>query len=147
MTPTPDLSCPIARSLSVLGERWTFLILREAAFGATRFSQFRETLGVAPDVLSDRLATLVDHGVMKRVPYREPGSRARDAYELTDSGRELGVVLSALGQWGARHVPWPERSAYQWRRTDADRPVHVAFVDDAGQEVSPDAVAAVSARG
>jgi DNA-binding HxlR family transcriptional regulator len=62
MAKIPESSCSIARSLGVLGERWTFLILREAFFGVTRFAGFRDRLGVAPDVLSDRLATLVEYG-------------------------------------------------------------------------------------
>jgi DNA-binding HxlR family transcriptional regulator len=74
MEKVPDSSCSIARSLGVLGERWTFLILREAFLGATRFAEFRDGLGVAPDVLSDRLATLVAYGVMEREPYREPAA-------------------------------------------------------------------------
>lgn len=72
----PDTTCSIARSLGVLGERWTFLILREAFLGATRFAEFRDRLGVAPDVLSDRLGTLVAAGVLAREPYQEPGARA-----------------------------------------------------------------------
>src|SRR5882762_1883694 len=73
-----DRYCSIARSLGVLGERWTFLILREAMDGVTRFAQFRDALGIAPDVLTDRLTTLVDYGVMTRAPYQEPGSRTRN---------------------------------------------------------------------
>ena len=96
MASVPESSCSIARSLGVLGERWTFLILRDAFLGKTRFAEFRESLGVAPDVLSDRLATLVSHGVMEREPYQEPGARSRSGYRLTPAGRELHVVLSAL---------------------------------------------------
>jgi DNA-binding HxlR family transcriptional regulator len=140
-----DLNCPINRSLSVLGERWTLRILREATLGATRFSEFREQLGIAPDVLTDRLAALVEHGVLERVPYREPGARARSAYELTDSGRELAVLMSALGQWGYRHLPWPVEPTLDFRCADGDRPVHAAFVDDAGREVDAAEVAAVVA--
>jgi len=66
MAKIPDDACSIARTLGVVGERWTLLILREAFLGATRFAEFRDRLGVAPDVLSDRLATLVEHGVMAR---------------------------------------------------------------------------------
>jgi DNA-binding HxlR family transcriptional regulator len=62
--------CSIARTLEVLGEKWTLLVVREACEGRTRFSEFRSALGVAPDVLADRLATLVDVGVMERRPYR-----------------------------------------------------------------------------
>jgi DNA-binding HxlR family transcriptional regulator len=138
-----DSPCSIARSLGVLGERWTLLVLRDALTGSTRFAQFRDSLGLAPDVLTARLATLVEHGVMTREPYREPGSRPRDAYHLTDAGRELHVVLGALQQWGDQHLPH-ERGPTVERRTRADnRPVHVAFVDDTGHEVPEPEVAAL----
>ena len=107
MPKIPDSSCSIARSLGVLGERWTLLILREAFLGANRFAEFRDRLAVAPDVLSDRLATLVEFGVLEREPYREPGARARLAYKLTPAGEELRVVLGALQQWGDLHLPRP----------------------------------------
>jgi DNA-binding HxlR family transcriptional regulator len=139
-----DLSCPINRSLSVLGERWTLRILREATLGATRFGEFRERLGIAPDVLSDRLGALVEHGVLERVPYREPGARAREAYRLTESGRELSVLMSALGQWGHRHLPCPVDPALDFRCDDGTRSVHAAFVDADGREVPTAEVAAVA---
>src|ERR1700721_1640058 len=98
MAKIPHSSCAIARSLGVLGERWTLLILREALTGTTKFAQFRDNLGVAPDVLTDRLATLVEYGVLEREVYQEPGSRSRFAYRLTPAGRELQVVVTALQQ-------------------------------------------------
>jgi DNA-binding HxlR family transcriptional regulator len=133
--------CSIARSVGVLGERWTFLILREAFFGVTQFARFREQLGVAPDVLSERLNTLVEYGVLARVPYQEPGARARQAYELTDAGRELAVVLGALQQWGDRHLPRPEGPTVIRRARKTGRPLHVGFIDDRGKEVPLDDVA------
>jgi len=133
----PDSSCSIARSLGVLGERWTFLILREAFGGLTRFAEFRDSLGIAPDVLADRLATLVTYGVMERVAYQEPGSRSRSAYVLTPAGRELHVVLAALQQWGDQHLPWPEGPSILRRVRGSDQPVHVGFVDDEGKEIPP----------
>ncbi|WP_163566891.1 winged helix-turn-helix transcriptional regulator [Fodinicola feengrottensis] len=132
-----DSACSIERTLGVLGERWTFLILREALAGTTRFAQFREALGVAPDVLTARLNTLVDYGVMAREPYQEPGSRPRDAYRLTDSGRELILVLAALQQWGDLHLPWPAGPSIQRRVRATGRPVQVGFVDENGREVAP----------
>jgi len=135
MARVPESSCAIARSLGVLGERWTFLILRDAFGGLTRFAQFRDSLGVAPDVLSDRLDTLVAYGVMEKVAYQEPGSRTRAAYVLTQAGRELYVVLAALQQWGDEHLPWPEGPSLLRRLRDGNRPVHVGFVDDSGREV------------
>jgi DNA-binding HxlR family transcriptional regulator len=126
--------CSIARSLEVLGERWTFLILRDALGGATRFSEFRESLKVAPDVLTDRLNTLIDAGVMTKQPYKEPGQRTRYRYELTDAGRDLRVVIGALQQWGDEHRPY-EPGATIERRTPDGRPARVAFVDDQHTEI------------
>jgi len=128
--------CSIARSLEVLGERWTFLVLREAFLGTTRFADFRATLGIAPDILTARLNTLVSAGVLERVPYQEPGSRQRFEYRLTSAGRDLQVVLGALQQWGDEHDPYPDGPTYLRRSADG-RPLRVAFVDDRGQEVPP----------
>jgi len=135
-----DSPCSIARSLGVLGERWTFLVLREALTGSTRFAQFRDSLGLAPDVLTTRLTTLVDHGVMTREPYREPGSRQRDAYHLTPAGRELHLVLAALQQWGDHHLPYKDGPTIERKTRTTNRPVHVAFVDDQGTEIPEDEV-------
>ena len=138
-----DRMCSIARSLEVLGERWTFLILREALSGTTRFADFRSGLGVAPDVLSNRLATLVDAGVMEKQPYREPGARVRDSYHLTPAGRDLQLVLGALQQWGDEHRPYELGPTIVRRTVDGDRPVHVGFIDDTGREVPLEGVAFV----
>jgi DNA-binding HxlR family transcriptional regulator len=117
------------------------LILREALVGSTRFSQFRDGLHVAPDVLTERLNTLVEYGVMTREPYKEPGSRQRYAYGLTPAGRELQVVLSALEQWGDKHLPWPEGPSILRRRADTGESVHIGFIDEQGREVQRDELA------
>lgn len=134
-------SCAIARSLAVLGERWTMLILREALGGATRFAQFKDSLGIASDVLTDRLGTLVEYGVLSKEPYQEPGSRTRYEYFLTPAGQDLRVVLGALQQWGDEHLPWPEGPSVIRRDRRNDRPIHIGFVDDRGREVAADNVA------
>lgn len=139
----PNDSCAIARSLGVLGERWTFLILREAVAGSSRFSEFRSGLGVAPDVLTARLNTLVENGVMEKVPYREPGERARFSYVLTDAGRELLVVLLGLQQWGDKYLPWPDGPSILRQVEGTERPVHVGFIDDDGNEVDESSVALI----
>jgi DNA-binding HxlR family transcriptional regulator len=146
MAKVPDSPCSIERTLGVLGERWTFLILREAFFGATRFVEFRDRLGVAPDVLTDRLGTLVDYGVLEREPYQEPGARSRFAYRLTPSGSELQVVLAALQQWGDEHLPRAEGPSMLRRVAGTDCPVHVGYIDPDGREVSPDGFAIVPAQ-
>ena len=137
MAKLPEDPCSIARTLGVVGERWTLLILREAFFGANRFAEFRDRLGVAPDVLSDRLATLVEFGVLAREPYREPGARSRFAYRLTPSGQELRVVLSALQQWGDEYLPRPEGPTMLRRIRGTDCPVRVGYLDEQGREVAP----------
>jgi DNA-binding HxlR family transcriptional regulator len=146
MAKVPDASCSIERSLGVLGERWTFLILREAFFGVTKFAEFRDRLGVAPDVLTDRLTTLVSYGVLAREPYQEPGTRSRLAYRLTPAGRELQVVLGAIQQWGDRHLPRPEGPSMLRRVAGTDHPVHIGYIDPAGREVAPDGVAVIPAN-
>jgi DNA-binding HxlR family transcriptional regulator len=135
-----DSSCAVSRSLSILGERWTLLILRVALQGETRFEVIREELGLAPDVLSERLNTLVEWGVMTREAYQEPGQRVRYEYHLTEAGRELHIVIGGLQQWGDVHVPWPEGPSIVRQTHSGSRPVHVAFVDDQGHEVPVDQV-------
>jgi DNA-binding HxlR family transcriptional regulator len=135
----PESPCSIARALGVLGQRWTLLILREALSGATRFAQFRDALGVAPDVLTERLASLTQAGVLAREPYQEPGRRTRYAYELTPAGRELLVVLGALQQWGDEHLPWPQGPTVVRRDRRNGDALHVGYVNDLGREVpTPD---------
>jgi DNA-binding HxlR family transcriptional regulator len=139
----PDDPCSLARALGVLGERWTFLILREANAGETRFAGFRERLGIAPDVLSDRLGTLVFYSVMEKVPYQEAGARSRAAYVLTPAGQELTVVLSALRQWGDKHLPRPEGPSMLCRVAGTKRAAHVGFVDNQGRELPISSVALI----
>jgi DNA-binding HxlR family transcriptional regulator len=99
----PDQVCSIARSLEVIGERWTLLILRDAVLGAERFEEFQESLGIASNVLTSRLKLLCDEEVLERVPdAQRPG---RPKYVLTDKGRELGPALIVLMKWGDRHYP------------------------------------------
>jgi len=141
----PDATCSIERTLGVLGERWTFLILREAFLGASRFVEFRDHLKVAPDVLTDRLATLVEYGVLEREPYQEPGARSRFAYRLTPAGRELQVVLAALQQWGDDHLPRPEGPSMLRRVAGTGLPVHVGYIDPDGREVPDERMAMIPA--
>lgn len=143
MPSTAESTCSIARSLGVLGERWALLILRDAFEGISRFADFRESLGVASDVLTARLTALVDHGVLERVEYREPGERRRSAYVLTPAGRELLPVLAALQQWGDRHVAPADGPSLLRRHRRTGEPLRVAFVDERGREVDADEVAFV----
>lgn len=101
----PDQVCSIARALEVTGERWTMLIVRDAVVGLTRFEEFQESLGIASNVLTNRLKLLCDEGVLERVA--DPERPGRPKYVLTQKGRELGPVLFALMKWGDRHYPTP----------------------------------------
>jgi DNA-binding HxlR family transcriptional regulator len=121
--------------LEVLGERWTFLILREALAGRTRFLEFQDALGVSPDVLTDRLSTLVDAGVMRRRRYQLAGDRARFSYHLTPAGQELRVVIGALQQWGDVHRPRSAGPSSERRNRKTGQKLSVAFVDESGREV------------
>src|SRR6266446_189188 len=85
--------CSIKRALDVVGEKWTLLVIREAFYGARRFEQFLANVGCARTLLSERLATLVEHGVLHREPYREPGQRERHEYILTEKGHDLFAAL------------------------------------------------------
>jgi DNA-binding HxlR family transcriptional regulator len=140
-------TCTIARSLDVLGARWNLLILREAVNGITRFADFRELLGIAPDVLSDRLASLVEAGVLEKHRYQAPGDRPRDEYLLTQRGRDLNLVMAALHDWGDRYVPSEFGVTTTRRRISDGAEVHVAFVDAEGNVVPPDEVYSVPKPG
>jgi DNA-binding HxlR family transcriptional regulator len=97
-----DQNCSIARTLELVGERWTLLIVRDVFLGVRRFDQLQASLGVARNVLSDRLERLVEAGVLERRRYQERPERFE--YRLTAAGRELSVPLLALMHWGDRHL-------------------------------------------
>ena len=95
--------CPVAKSLEFLGERWTLLVVRDLIGGPRRFQDLQASLdGIAPNVLSERLKVLEEHGVVARQFYSEHPPRAE--YALTPRGRELGVVVGALALWGSKHL-------------------------------------------
>src|SRR5258706_191124 len=96
-------NCSIARALEVVGERWTLLIIRDVLLGLHRFDEFQESLGIARNVLTDRLNRLVDEGVLERVLYSERPERYE--YQLTKKGLDLNIALTALRQWVAAIVP------------------------------------------
>jgi DNA-binding HxlR family transcriptional regulator len=93
--------CSIARTLELVGERWTLLIVRDAFVGIRRFGDFAERLGVARNILQDRLERLVDEGILEKVPYHE--RPLRHEYRLTDQGKDLWPVVVALLKYGDRH--------------------------------------------
>ena len=100
-SPTAE-PCPVARSVGILGDRWALLIVRDAFDGMRRFSQFQRNLGVARNILSDRLRRLVDAGILALQPDSHGG--AHQEYVLTEQGNDLFPVVVALRQWGERHL-------------------------------------------
>jgi DNA-binding HxlR family transcriptional regulator len=103
--PRPDdheLTCSIARTLQLIGDRWTILILRDAFRGVRRFDGFAEDLGIARNLLADRLARLVEHGILEKVQYNERPRRYE--YRLTERGLDLSPALVAFMRWGDKHL-------------------------------------------
>lgn len=122
------MACPIARSLEHVGEWWSILILREAFNGRTRFDEFRDALGVAPNMLTRRLKALVAAGLLERRRYcdRPP----RDEYVLTGRGRDFRPVLLSLMAWGNRHFA-PEGPVVQIVNVETGQPADPVLVDRA----------------
>ena len=102
-TPFSEMSCSVARTLAVVGERWTPLIVRDLLFGITRFDAIRRDLGISRKVLAERLAELAEAGVVERVPYQ--AHPPRHDYVLTEKGFDLVRVLLAMKAWGDRWAP------------------------------------------
>jgi DNA-binding HxlR family transcriptional regulator len=100
-------NCSIARTLAIVGEKWTLLVLREAFYGVRRFEDLHAALGCARNLLAVRLRTLVAEGLLEREPYQDEGRRRRNAYRLTDKGIDLFPALVALMQWGDRWTADP----------------------------------------
>lgn len=99
-------SCSVARTLEVVGERWTMLILREAFLGVRRFDEIQRDLGIARNILSDRLGKLVAHGILDRRQYSE--RPVRHEYRLTEAGRDLHPIVMTLMAWGDKHLAGPD---------------------------------------
>jgi len=117
-------NCTLGRAMAILGERWTVVVLREIFVGVRRFEDIRRHAGVPRQVLTNRLATLVEHGILRRVPYQEAGARVRHEYRLTPSGWELQPILLAVAQWGDRHLADPEGPPITFVHRGCDEPVH-----------------------
>jgi DNA-binding HxlR family transcriptional regulator len=125
-------NCSIARTLGVVGEKWTLLVLREAFYGVRRFDDFQAALGCARNLLSARLKTLVENGLLEKQEYRDDRGRRRDEYRLTDKGRDLLPAVVALMQWGDRWAADEAGPAVVLRHRDCGEPVSVQLSCYAG---------------
>ncbi len=104
-------NCSVGRTLDVVGEKWSFQVLREVFLGVRRFEDMHVHAGIPRQVLSKRLASLVEAGLLTKVPYREQGARERHEYRLTEAGSELRTAMVALIAWGDKHLADPEGPA------------------------------------
>jgi DNA-binding HxlR family transcriptional regulator len=123
-------NCSIKRALDVLGEKWTLLVLREAIYGVRRFDDFARALKCGRGVLSARLKTLTEAGILRRVEYRESDQRARAEYHLDEKGIDLFTTIYALSQWGDRWMPPPDGPAAAVTDRRSGRPVRAVLTSE-----------------
>jgi DNA-binding HxlR family transcriptional regulator len=122
--------------MELLGERWTILVLREAFSGVRRFDDIQQNTGAPRQVLSTRLAHLVENEVLRRVPYQEPGQRQRYEYRLTQKGLDLYPVLMSLLEWGDKYLADDEGPSVTLTHKDCGAKVHVGMLCDEGHELA-----------
>ena len=128
-------NCAIGAAVGIIGERPTFLVLREVFNGVRRFDDMQRRTGMPRQVLSQRLGRLVAEGLLRKMPYRESGQRRRDEYRLTDKGLDLYPVLVALMQWGDRYEVGPAGPPVLLRHRDCGEPVQLQLSCAAGHVV------------
>jgi len=129
-------NCTIERTLEVIGDRWSLLVLREVFAGIRRFDQLTVRTTIPRQMLTDRLEQLVADGLLRREPYQEPGKRRRHEYRLTDKGIDLYPVLLALQQWGGTYLADPEGSPVEFVHRDCGEPVDLVLRCRAGHDVT-----------
>jgi DNA-binding HxlR family transcriptional regulator len=129
------VNCSVQRALETVGEKWTFVVLRELFNGARRFDEIQRHSGVSKPVLARRLTTLVEQALLMRVPYQEPGQRERQEYQLTQKGLDLYPALSALRDWGDRYLADPEGPARVVKHRGCGATVHASLVCDDGHHI------------
>jgi DNA-binding HxlR family transcriptional regulator len=129
-------NCTIGATLAIVGEKWTFLVLREAFNGVRRFDDIRRRICAPRQILSDRLGRLVEQDLMRKVPYQEPGQRSRSEYRLTEKGLALFPVLVSLLEWGNAYAVTPAGPVVELTHRDCGAPVHLQLACDEGHPVA-----------
>jgi DNA-binding HxlR family transcriptional regulator len=122
--------------MAMLGERWTVVVLREVFLGIRRFDDIRRHAGIPRQVLTSRLGTLVEQGLLHKVPYRTDGARTRHEYRLTPKGLELQPILLAITAWGDRHLADPEGPPLEFVHRECDAPVRLELHCTAGHQIA-----------
>jgi len=139
------MDCSVAQCLEIVGEWWTMLIVRDAFLGVTRFEDFQKRLGISRNILQQRLAKLVDAGVLQRIPYSE--HPPRDDYRLTAKGRDLWPVLTAMRQWGDAYAA-PEGPPLEVVHDSCGQvSTQILVCEHCGEQVGPRDVHAVPGAG
>jgi len=128
-------NCAIGAAVDIIGERPTFLVLREAFNGVRRFDDMRRRTGLPRQVLSDRLARLLHEDLLRKVPYQDAGQRTRHEYRLTGKGLDLYPVLVALMEWGDRHALGSAGPQVMLRHRDCGEPVRLQLACEGGHIV------------
>lgn len=129
-------NCTVQRALAVLGDRWTFVVLREVFNGIRRFDDMRVRTNIPRQVLSGRLAMLAAEGLLRREPYRARGQRQRFEYRLTQKGLDLYPILVALNEWGTEYYADPQGSPLAFRHRNCQGDVGVALRCSEGHEIT-----------
>jgi len=128
-------NCSIARTMEIVGDRWTMHVLREAFFGVRRFEDLYQAVGCARSLLSQRLTSLVDHGLLERADYQTPGQRTRTEYRLSQKGREFLPALVAILDWGDRWTADPSGPAVDILHAGCGERVHAALTCEGGHHL------------
>jgi DNA-binding HxlR family transcriptional regulator len=129
-------NCTVGRAMDILGERWTFVVLREVFNGVRRFDDMRRHASIPRQVLTNRLALLVDSGILRREPYQDPGQRVRHEYRLTPKGFDLYPVLVAVGEWGDRYLADAEGAPVEFAHRDCGAKVGLVLRCADGHELT-----------
>ena len=129
-------NCSIGAAVGIIGEKWTFLVLREAFNGVRRFADMQRRTQAPRQILSDRLARLVREDLLRRVPYQEEGQRSRHEYRLTEKGRDLYPIIVALMHWGDQHAATPAGPPVILTHRDCGEPVRLQLICDHGHALA-----------
>lgn len=128
--------CPSARALDVIGDWWSLLIVRDAFDGLTRFGEFQRSLGIAKNILAQRLRALIERGILEVVPASDGG--ARQEYRLTAKGRDLFPVMVALRQWGEQHLFAPGERHSRLVQRDTGQAIRLEIRTESGEPIGAD---------
>ncbi|MBI4941334.1 MAG: helix-turn-helix transcriptional regulator [Actinobacteria bacterium] len=129
-------NCTIQRAVEEIGDKWSLIVIREIFQGVRRFDDLTVRTAIPRQVLTSRLRGLVDAGILRRVPYREPGQRARSEYRLTQKGLDLYPVLIAFQAWGNRYLVDPDGPPIEFEHRGCGEPVELVVRCAGGHEVA-----------